>query len=106
MIVPSIQDNLPNTIMESISCGTLIVAFDVEGIHDMIDHQKNGYLAKSFDTTDLAHGIKWVLEDNIRWRKLSEYARLTVMKKFNIIKVTKRYENLYKDILKINRGNN
>jgi glycosyltransferase involved in cell wall biosynthesis len=100
MIVPSIQDNLPNTIMESISCGTPVVAFDVGGIHDMIDHQKNGYLVKPFDTTDLAHGIKWVLEDNIRWRKLSENARLTVINKFDIIKVAKRYENLYKDILK------
>lgn len=100
MIVPSIQDNLPNTIMESISCGTPVVAFDVGGIHDMIDHQKNGYLAILFDTTDLAHGIKWVLEDNIRWRKLSENARLTVVNKFDIIKVAKRYENLYKDILK------
>lgn len=100
MIVPSIQDNLPNTIVESISCGTPVVAFDVGGIHDMIEHQKNGYLAKPFDTTDLAHGIKWVLEDNIKWRKLSENARVTVINKFDIIKVAKRYENLYMDILK------
>ena len=100
MIVPSIQDNLPNTVMESISCGTPVVAFDVGGIHDMIDHQKNGYLAIPFDTTDLAHGIKWVLEDNVRWRKLSENARTKAINEFDIIKIAEKYKDLYEDILK------
>jgi len=100
MIVPSIQDNLPNTVMESISCGTPVVAFDVGGIHDMIDHQKNGYLVKPFDTTDLAHGIKWVLEDNVRWRKLSENARTKAINEFDIIKIAEKYKDLYEDILK------
>jgi len=100
MIVPSIQDNLPNTIMESIACGTPVVAFNIGGIHDMIEHQKNGYLAKPFNTGDLAYGIKWVLEDNVRWRKLSESAREKVIKEFDIVKIAKIYENLYKDILR------
>lgn len=100
MIVPSIQDNLPNTIMESLACGAPVVAFDVGGIPDMIDHQKNGYLAKSFDTEDLAHGIKWVLEENSRWEKLSENAREKVIKEFDIVKVAKRYMDLYRDVVK------
>jgi len=100
MIVPSIQDNLPNTVMESISCGTPVVAFNIGGIHDMIDHQKNGYLAKPFDATDLAYGIKWVLEDGSRWKKLSENARAKVVSEFDIVKVAKRYVDLYKNALK------
>ena len=99
-ILPSIQENLPNTIMESLACGIPVVAFNVGGISDMIDHQRNGYLAKPFDTTDLSCGIKWVLEDNIRWRKLSESARAKVINEFDIVKIAKRYEDLYKDILK------
>lgn len=100
IIIPSIQDNLPNTIMESLACGTPVVAFDVGGIHDMIDHQRNGHLAKPFDTEDLAYGIEWVLEDNSRWEKLSKNAREKVIKEFDIVKVTKRYMDLYKDVLK------
>jgi len=99
MIVPSIQDNLPNTIMESLACGTPVVAFNIGGIPDMIEHQKNGYLAKPFDTTDLANGIEWVLEDNSRWEKLSKNAREKVIKEFDIVKVAKRYTDLYKDVL-------
>jgi glycosyltransferase involved in cell wall biosynthesis len=99
-IIPSIQENLPNTVMESLACGTPVVAFDVGGIGDMIVHQKNGYLVNPFDTGDLAYGIKWVLEDNIRWGKLSENARKKVVNEFDIVKVAKRYEDLYKDILR------
>ncbi|MHC2995802.1 MAG: glycosyltransferase family 4 protein [Candidatus Atribacteria bacterium] len=100
MIVPSIQDNLPNTIMESLACGSPVIAFNVGGISDMIDHQTNGYLAKPFDTGDLAYGIKWVLEDNIRRKLLSQNARKKVVNEFDIVKVAKRYIDLYKDVIK------
>jgi len=99
-IVPSKQENLPNTVMESLSCGTPVVAFKVGGIPDMIDHQKNGYLAKPFDTTDFANGIKWALEDDTRLKEFSKNAREKVINEFDIIKVAKRYEKLYKDIQK------
>lgn len=98
MIVPSIQENLPNTIMESLACGTPVVAFNVGGISDMIDHQRNGYLAKPFDTEDLAYSIKWVLEDDIRRKQLSRNAREKVVQEFDIVKVAKKYEDLYKDV--------
>jgi glycosyltransferase involved in cell wall biosynthesis len=100
MIVPSIQDNLPNTVMESLACGTPVIAFGIGGIPDMVKHKENGYLAKPFDTTDLANGIEWVLEDKVRWKKLSQNARKKVVNEFDIIKVTNRYVDLYKDILK------
>ena len=57
MIVPSLQENLSLTIMESLSCGTSVVAFNLGGNGDMIDHKKNGYLAKALDADDLANGI-------------------------------------------------
>jgi glycosyltransferase involved in cell wall biosynthesis len=100
MIVPSIQEAFGQTASESLACGTPVVAFGDTGLLDIVDHQKNGYLAKLFDTGDLAYGIKWVLEDNIRWRKLSENAREKVINEFDIVKVAKRYEDLYKDILR------
>ena len=38
-VVPSIEDNLPNTVMEALSCGTPCVAFKIGGVPDMIDHK-------------------------------------------------------------------
>lgn len=62
-VIPSLEDNLPNTIMESMACGTPCVGFETGGIPEMIDHLKNGYVAKYKDTDDLAQGIEWVLDD-------------------------------------------
>ncbi len=100
MIVPSIQEAFGQTASESLACGTPVAAFGDTGLLDIVDHQKNGYLAKSFDTADLAYGIKWVLEDDIRRKKLSRNAREKVIKEFDTIKVAKRYMDLYKDVIK------
>lgn len=62
-VLPSLEDNLPNTIMESMACGVPSIGFRVGGIPEMIDHQQNGYVANYRDTEDLASGIHWVLEE-------------------------------------------
>jgi len=60
-VAPSREDNLPNIVIESMTCGTPVAAFDVCGMRDMIDHRHNGYLTQPFDTEDLARGIHWIL---------------------------------------------
>lgn len=62
-VLPSMEDNLPNTLMEALACGVPCVGFYVGGIPEMIDHNKNGYVAKAGDTSDLKEGIKWILSD-------------------------------------------
>ena len=44
-VLPSLEDNLPNTIMEAMACGVPCVGFKSGGIPEMIDHRKNGYVA-------------------------------------------------------------
>ncbi|AEE53261.1 glycosyltransferase [Haliscomenobacter hydrossis] len=61
LVAPSLIDNLPYTIFESLACGTPVVAFDTGGIPDMIQHRINGYLAKYKDAEDLAKGISYCL---------------------------------------------
>jgi glycosyltransferase involved in cell wall biosynthesis len=100
VVAPSMQENLSNTVMESLACGTPVVAFDIGGMPDMIDHQLNGYLAKPFESDDLARGIVWVLEDKSRHEMLSQCARHTVVDRYELAAVAKQYEALYKDVLK------
>ena len=97
-IAPSVQDNLPNTVMESLACGTPCVAFDIGGMPDMIDHQQNGYLAKPFNTDDLAKGIVWVLEDEERLRKLGSNSREKVEQNFTVEIQANSYMSLYKEL--------
>lgn len=62
-VTPSLEDNLPNTIMEAMACGVPSVGFNVGGIPEEIDHKKNGYVAAYRDAHDLASGIQWVLRE-------------------------------------------
>jgi len=99
-LAPSVQDNLPNTVMESLACGTPCVAFDIGGMSDMIQHQQNGYLAKPFDVNDLAKGITWVLEDEERLKKLGSNSRDKVEQKFTLEIQANNYLSVYNDIYK------
>ena len=98
VIVPSEQENLSNVIMESLSCGTSVVAFDIGGNSDMIKHKENGYLAKPYDAGDLAQGISFVLSQTSD--NLSVNARNFVITNFSENVVIPRYLELYNEIVK------
>ncbi|MGA7932346.1 MAG: glycosyltransferase family 4 protein, partial [Kovacikia sp.] len=94
-IAPSLQDNLPNTVMEALACGTPCVAFNIGGMPDLISHQQMGYLAKPYEVDDLAQGIRWVLEDSDRHHNLSQQAREAVVKSFTLRQQATAYLSLY-----------
>lgn len=98
-VVPSLTENLSCTIMESLSCGTPVVAFDLGGNGDMIDHKQNGYLARKGDNEDLAEGILWCIENN-KDKDLSIAARQKVLNNYTSEIVCNQYVELYKDLLK------
>lgn len=60
-VAPSRQENLANTVLESLACGTPVVAFDIGGMREAIDHASTGWLARPLDVRDLAAGIRWAL---------------------------------------------
>lgn len=102
LVAPSTQENLSNAVLESLACGTPVAAFDIGGMPDMIEHQRNGYLARSLDADDLAHGISWILEDETRRRALSDRARNKVLEEFESSKIARRYLELYEQSVKGN----
>lgn len=61
-VLPSRQDNLPNTGIEAMACGTPVVGFNVGGLPDIVQHLQTGYLAQAFDPSELADGVAEVLE--------------------------------------------
>ncbi|XHX77231.1 MAG: glycosyltransferase family 4 protein [Stenomitos frigidus ULC029] len=99
MIVPSVQEAFGQTASESLACGTPVVAFNGTGVKDVVDHQKNGYLADPFEVEDLAKGIVWVLEDEERHQKLQTHAREKSLREFASNIQAERYLSLYKKIL-------
>jgi len=99
-VCPSVEDNLPNTILESYACGVPVVAFDTGGISDIIDHKVNGYLAQPLDPGDLSTGILWVLGDKERYRMLSNNARNKAVREYALDIQAQRYRTLLEGISK------
>ncbi|MDJ1504148.1 glycosyltransferase family 4 protein [Xanthocytophaga agilis] len=98
MVLPSLEDNLPNTVMEALSCGTPVVAFDTGGLPEMIDHMNSGYLALYQSAEDLSKGILFVLEEQ-RKISLQEHARKSVLERFTEERIAGRYQSLYHSLI-------
>jgi glycosyltransferase involved in cell wall biosynthesis len=74
-VLPSLADNSPNVIIESLCCGTPVVAFEVGGIPDLIINGENGFLAKKSDAQSLAENMSKALTTNWNREEISEKAK-------------------------------
>ncbi len=94
-VIPSLSDNLPNTIAEAMACGTPCVGFRTGGIPEMIDHLSNGYVANYKDADDLAQGILHVLSHPSMGSAAEHYAGY----KYDQDRVARQYAELYQETL-------
>ena len=97
IVVSSLEDNLPNMVMEAMACGTPVVGFANGGIPEMIDHLANGYVADYRSAESLAIGIRWVLDNNTNG-VLSKNARQKVLKTYAEEVIAGQYEALYQSL--------
>ncbi|HEC15522.1 MAG TPA: glycosyltransferase [Sedimenticola sp.] len=98
-LAPSFQDNLPNTVMEALACGTPVAAFRVGGIPEMIDHGVNGYLAACGDEAGLGAGVAWLL-NHPEPARLAEAARKTAEQCYDIKRQAQCYIELYEELVR------
>lgn len=96
-IIPSIEDNLPNTMIESVCCGTPVLGFNVGGIPDIVEDGKNGYLASKISVTELKNIIEKFLDNPSLFNRenISKEAR----NKYALSVQAQHYFALYKQIL-------
>ena len=93
-VLPSLSENLPNTIMEAMACGVPCVGFRVGGIPEEIDHQKNGYVATYRSSEDLANGIRWVLFDADR-DEMRKQCVHKVAQCWSQLRIAEQYAKIY-----------
>lgn len=94
-VTPAQQDNLPNTVLESLACGTPVVAFNIGGMPDMISHLENGYLAKFQDVQDLQKGILYCLDHDLRAN-----TRSAVLAMVDAKNVAEKYISVFQNLCK------
>lgn len=98
-VLPSLSENLPNTIMESMACGVPSVGFRVGGIPEMIDHQETGYVAEYRNAESLATGIKWALYE-ADLHRVREACLRKVAHNYSQQSVALRYIDVYEAAMK------
>ena len=98
-LIPSLEDNLPYTVMESLACGTPVIAFTTGGIPDMVQHEYNGYLAAYRSAESFADGMEWIIKHPEK-EKLQQQSRQTVMDNFEENIIADKHIKLYFEMLK------
>lgn len=93
-VVPSREDNLPNTVLESLACGTPVVGYSIGGIPDMVIDGKNGFLGPELSPEALALTIQKALDFTFNRAWIREDA----LRRFDQSVQAQRYIKLYKSI--------
>ena len=96
-VTPSLEENLPTTIMEAMACGVPCVGFNVGGIPEMIDHLHNGYVAEYKSAEDLANGVIWTLNES-EYHTLSEEACRKAVSNYSESIIAKKYIDIFNKI--------
>lgn len=97
-VIPSLMDNLPNTVLESLMCGTPVIGFPVGGIPDMIEEGVNGLLTKNISSKALQETIEVFLENPDAFDRAS--IRKQALKKYDLKIQADAYIELFNRVLK------
>lgn len=95
LLMPTLMDNLPNTIVEAMACGTPCIAFSIGGVPQMIDSGINGYLSDYRNSLDFAHGIERTLNSQ-SYPAMCRNARTKAQNSYSEKAVALKYIELYK----------
>lgn len=98
-VIPSLQDNLPNTVLESLACGTPVVGFDVGGIPDMVRPGMTGLLAPVGHVDALREAIQTLLEKPVARTQMSANCRRVAVGEYALEVQARRYVELYREML-------
>lgn len=104
-VLPSLEDNLPNTMLESMSCGTPIIAFNVGGMPDLIHTGITGELVPVGDTVAMGEAILNMISDKDKVTLMSNNCRAMIENNFCPDVQANKYLDLYRDLLKTSAQN-
>ena len=98
-VAPSVQDNLPNTILESMACGVPVAGFAVGGIPDAVQSGVTGLLARPGDVAELRTIISQMLRDDGKRTEMSHNCRTIAVREYSLETQARRYAELYQNLV-------
>jgi len=98
-VLPSLADNLPNTMLEAMACGTPVVAFAAGGIPDAVRPGVTGLLAKTGDSAELRAAMLELVGTDAKRAEMSANCRRIALAEYDLSVQTRRYVELYTEML-------
>lgn len=100
MLYPTKADNLPLVVLESMACGTPVIASNIAGIPEIIEHTKNGYLIDDLIVSDFINSIELLfnLSDELK-TEMSNAAHEKIRDKFSLDLMIDNYRSIYELLL-------
>ena len=101
LVVPSIvapdgdRDGIPNAILEAFAAGTPVIASNLEGIREAVEHGRTGLLVEAADVTQLAAAIEKLLNDRDLWNRLSQAAYEVAAARFDYLENARKIADLF-----------
>ncbi len=97
LIFPSLAENLPLVPLEAMACGVCVVASNIGGIPEIINHSQNGFLFNN--ESELIDLVNQLINNQPRLQSIGNHASLYVKEHFNMQKMLDNYTKLYESIL-------
>ncbi|MBW1903172.1 MAG: glycosyltransferase family 4 protein, partial [Deltaproteobacteria bacterium] len=98
-VLPSLEDNLPNTMLEAMSCGTPVVAFDVGGMPDAVINGVTGQLVPLGDTRGMGNAILSLIFNSEKRDLMGKECRKNMEEQYKLEIQARRYLDLYQELL-------
>jgi glycosyltransferase involved in cell wall biosynthesis len=93
VILPSYREGTPRTLLEAASLGKPIIATDVPGCRDTVEHGFNGFLCKVKDPQDLADKMKQIMHlGDTTLRQMGTNSRQLAVERFDQNIVINKYQ--------------
>ncbi len=99
LVHPAPVDNLPNVVMESIACGTPVVAFPIGGVPDMVRPGQTGWLAQEVSAISLAGALDQALTDIASGSDLRPSCRAVAEADYSVQLQAQRYLTLFSSLV-------
>jgi len=105
-VVPSLEDNLPNMLLESMACATPVIGFNTGGIPDLVNNGETGFIAEQYNEKQLADSIMQLVTDQELCIALGYNCRNLVENHYTIVHQAQQYVSFFEKLMGISRKNN
>lgn len=98
-VLPSLEDNMPTSLLEPLACGKPLVGTDIGGIAPMIKNSWNGFLVEPANEKQLAEKIKYLLDHPEKWEEMGKNSRRLAEEEFDWKKIVEKNLKVYEEVV-------